>query len=170
MIKSSASNMLSFLTGGDDFDPDRIAADREQLRSYYRAKGFADAAVTTADARYDPAIHGFVLTFSIDEGLPYRFGEIEFACHVPELDCESLRPRLLARSGAVFDGSALDKSTELLAAKLAKLGFSVRAGRAPAARAMPPASAPTSPSPSIRGSAPMLSASNSTATAAPAIT
>jgi outer membrane protein insertion porin family len=123
VIKTSASNMLSFLIGGDDFDPDRIAADREQLRSYYRSKGFADAAVTSTDAQYDPAIHGFVLTFSIDEGSSYRFGRIEFACHVPELDCESLRPRLLAQSGAVFDGSALDKSTDILAAELAKLGF-----------------------------------------------
>jgi outer membrane protein insertion porin family len=123
VIKTSASNMLSFLIGGDDFDPDRIAADREQLRTCYRAKGFADAAVTAADAQYDPAIHGFVLTFSIDEGSSYRFGGIEFACHVPGLDCESLRPRLLAQSGAVFNGNALDKSTELLAAELAKLGF-----------------------------------------------
>jgi outer membrane protein insertion porin family len=123
VIKTSASNMLSFLTGGDDFDPDRIAADRKQLRNYYRAKGFADAAVTSADAQYDPAAHGFVLTFSIDEGPSYRFGRIEFACHVPQLDCESLRPRLLTQSGALFDGSALEKSTEILAAELAKLGF-----------------------------------------------
>ena len=38
VIKTSATNMLSFLTGGDDYDPDRIAADREQLRTYYRAR------------------------------------------------------------------------------------------------------------------------------------
>jgi outer membrane protein insertion porin family len=28
VIKTSATNMLSFLTGGDDYDPDRVAADR----------------------------------------------------------------------------------------------------------------------------------------------
>ena len=123
VIKTSATNMLSFLTGGDEYDPDRIAADREQLRLYYRSKGYADASVTSAGAEYDPAIKGFTLTFSIDEGPLYHFGDVGVVGHVPGLDSEKLRPLLLARPGAVFDGNALDKTTDVLAAELAKLGF-----------------------------------------------
>ena len=51
VIKTSATTMLSFLTGGDVYDPDRVAADREQIRLYYRSKGYADASVTTAQRR-----------------------------------------------------------------------------------------------------------------------
>ena len=91
VIKTSASNMLSFLTGGDAYDPDRVAADRELLRLYYRKKGYADASVTSARAEYDPAIQGFTLTFSIDEGPLYHFGEVGIACNVPGLDGEKLR-------------------------------------------------------------------------------
>jgi outer membrane protein insertion porin family len=123
VIKTSATNVLSFLTGGDVYDPDRVAEDREQLRLYYRSKGYADAGVTSASAEYDPAIKGFTLTFSIDEGPVYHFGDITVVCNVPGLDSAKLRPLLVARSGAVFDGSALDKTTELLAIELAKLGF-----------------------------------------------
>jgi outer membrane protein insertion porin family len=123
VIKTSATNMLSFLTGGDDYDPDRIAADREQLRLYYRSKGYADASVTSAVAEYDPALHGFTLTFSIDEGPLYHFGDISVVCNVPGLDCEKFRGLPVARSGAVFDGGALDKSDDILAIELAKLGF-----------------------------------------------
>src|SRR6195256_847636 len=123
VIKTSATNMLSFLTGGDDYDPDRIAADREQLRLYYRSKGYADAGVTSATAEYDPAIHGFTLTFSIDEGPLYHFGDISIACNVPGLDPEKLRGLPVARSGAVFDGNALEKTSDVLAIELAKLGF-----------------------------------------------
>jgi outer membrane protein insertion porin family len=123
VIKTSATNMLSFLTGGDDYDPDRIVADRELLRHYYRSKGYADASVTSASAEYDPAIHGFTLTFSIDEGPLYRFGDIDIACNVPGVDGTKLRGLLVARSGAVFDGNALDKTSEVLAIELAKLGF-----------------------------------------------
>jgi outer membrane protein insertion porin family len=123
VIKTSATNMLSFLTGGDDYDPDRIAADREQLRLYYRSKGYADASVTSARAEYDPATHGFTLTFSIDEGPLYHFGEVNIVCNVPGLDGEKLRGLLVARFGAVFDGNALDKTTEVLALELSKLGF-----------------------------------------------
>jgi outer membrane protein insertion porin family len=123
VIKTSATNMLSFLTGGDDYDPDRIAADREQLRLYYRSKGYADAAVTSAVAEYDPALHGFTLTFSIDEGPLYHFGDISVVCNVPGLDPARLRNLPVARSGAAFDGGALDKTDEILAIELAKLGF-----------------------------------------------
>src|SRR5450432_4066937 len=123
VIKTSATNMLSFLTGGDEYDPDRIAADREQLRLYYRSKGYADASVTSARAEYDPAIKGFTLTFSIDEGPLYHFGDVGIICNVPGLDPEKLRRLLLARTGAVFDGGALDKSTELLAVEMAKVGY-----------------------------------------------
>jgi outer membrane protein insertion porin family len=123
VIRTSATNMLSFLTGGDDYDPDRIAVDREQLRLYYRSKGYADASVTSANAEYDPAIHGFTLTFSIDEGPLYHFGDVNIVCNVPGLDGEKLRGLPVARSGAVFDGNALDKTTEVFAIELAKLGF-----------------------------------------------
>jgi outer membrane protein insertion porin family len=123
VIKTAATNMLSFLTGGDEYDPDRIAADREQLRLYYRSKGYADASVTSASAEYDPAIHGFTLTFSIDEGPLYHFGDINVVCNVPGLDSEKLRRLPVARSGAVFNGNALDKTTEILTVELAKLGF-----------------------------------------------
>ena len=51
VIKTSATNMLSFLTGGDAYDPDRVAADREQLRLYYRSKGYADANVHFGQGR-----------------------------------------------------------------------------------------------------------------------
>jgi outer membrane protein insertion porin family len=123
VIKTSATNMLSFLTGGDDYDPERIALDREQLRLYYRSKGYADASVISANAEYDPAVHGFTLTFSIDEGPLYHFGDINIVCNVPGLDGKKLRPALFARPGAMFDGNALDKSTDALATELAKLGF-----------------------------------------------
>ncbi len=123
VIKTSATNMLSFLTGGDVYDPDRIAQDREQLRLYYRSKGYADASVTAAKAEYDPATHGFEVTFSIDEGPLYHFGDVDIVCNVPGLDAEKLRRLFVTRSGAVFDGNALDKTDEILATELSKLGF-----------------------------------------------
>ena len=123
VIKTSATSMLSFVTGGDEYDPDRIAADRAQLRTYYRSKGYADASVPSAKAEYDPALHGFTLTFSIEEGPLYRFGDITVTSNVPGVDSEKLRRLLVARSGAVFDGGALDRTDEVLAIELAKLGF-----------------------------------------------
>ncbi len=130
VINTSPSNLFSFLTHSDVYDLDRVAGDREQLRLYYRNHGYADASVGDARAEYDPALRGFALTFAIDEGEAYRFGTIGLECNVPGPDPGRLRPRLFASAGAIFDGSALDKSTEALALEMAKLGY-------PFARARP---------------------------------
>ena len=99
VIKTSERSVLSFLTGGDVYDPDRIAQDRERLRLYYRSKGYADASVRSADAEYDPATKGFTVTFVIDEGPLYRFGNVGVASNVPGVDSEKLSRIILRPRG-----------------------------------------------------------------------
>jgi outer membrane protein insertion porin family len=123
IIKTSASSLLSFFTSSDVYDPDRINEDREQIRLYYRSHGYADASVADAHAEYDPVAKGFAVTFTIDEGQPYRFGKIDVACNVPGLDPQRLRGLVLVKGGASFDGGALDKTTDALAIEMAKLGY-----------------------------------------------
>jgi len=123
VIKTSQTSVLSFLTGGDVYDTDRVDEDREQLRLYYLNHGYADVSIRQPAAEYDPATKSFTLTFTIDEGPLYHFGDIRISSDVPGLQPERLRQLLLVRSGATFSASALDKSTEALAVELAKLGF-----------------------------------------------
>lgn len=123
VIKTSAHSVLSFFTGGDTYDPDRIAQDRELLRTYYRSKGYADASVFSATAEYDPAQQGFTVTFTIDEGALYRFGNANVVCNIPGVDTSQLSRLALIRNGALFDGNAVDKTTDLLAVELSKLGY-----------------------------------------------
>ncbi len=123
VIKTSANNMLSFLTGGGVYDPDMVNADRELLRDYYRSKGYADVSVPSVRAEYDPGTKGFTLTYAIDEGPTYRFGDIAIDCHVDGVDSDRLRRLLTLQSGALFDGARLDKSNDKLSTELAKLGY-----------------------------------------------
>lgn len=130
IIKTSATNMLSFLLGGDVYDPDVVNADRELIRTYYRAKGYADANVRAVTPEYDPATKGFTLTYAIEEGPLYHFGEVTIDCHVDGIDPEKLRRLLNVQAGAQFNGTALDKSNDKISTELAKLGY-------PFARALP---------------------------------
>lgn len=123
VIKTSANNMLSFLLGGDVYDADIVAADRERLRNYYRNKGYADANVRSAAVEFDPAIHGYTLTFTIEEGPLYQVGNIGIDSHVEGVEPEKLRRLVLVKSNAAFDGSAVDKTDDALAIELAKLGY-----------------------------------------------
>jgi outer membrane protein insertion porin family len=123
VIKTSQNNFLSFITGGDVYDPDLVNNDRELLRNYYRNKGYADVNVPSATAEYDPATRGFTITYKIDEGALYSFGDIAIDSHVEGLDSEKLRRLLTVQAGARFDGSALERNDEKISTELAKLGY-----------------------------------------------
>src|SRR3954454_6780462 len=77
VIKTSETGLLSFLQSGDIYDPDRIEADRELLRRFYLKHGFIDVRVVSAIGEFDPALRGFVIVFTIEEGDQYRVGTSE---------------------------------------------------------------------------------------------
>src|ERR1700749_3344139 len=54
IIKTHESNFLSWLAGGDTYDPDRVEAGRDLIRRYYLKNGFADVQVVAALTEYDP--------------------------------------------------------------------------------------------------------------------
>jgi hypothetical protein len=99
VIKTGESNVLSFLLSNDIYDPDKVEADRELLRRYYLAKGYADVSVPSASAEYDPDKKAFNVKFIIDEGAVYRFGDINLVSNVPGLQSSDLQRRLVARPG-----------------------------------------------------------------------
>jgi outer membrane protein insertion porin family len=84
VIKTSASNLLSFLKSSDVYDPNRVEADRDLLRRFYLSKGYADVQIVSATAEYGPARKGFVITFTIDEGDLYRFNALDVVSNVKE--------------------------------------------------------------------------------------
>jgi outer membrane protein insertion porin family len=61
VIKSGQTNFLSFLLDNDGYNSDRIENDRDLLRSFYQAHGYADVRVA-ASASYEAAKKGAVLT------------------------------------------------------------------------------------------------------------
>ncbi len=85
IIKTHESNLLSFLGGGDVYDPDRVEADRDLIRRFYLKHGFADVQVVAALTEYDPERKGFLVTFKIEEGQQYRVAAVNFQSSIPTL-------------------------------------------------------------------------------------
>ena len=129
IIKSRETNALSFLLNNDVYDADRVAGDVDLLRHFYRAHGYADIRVRSA-ASYEADNKGVTVTFIIEEGPQYRFGNVDVVSNVTSVDAARLRSYLHTRSGEIYDANAVDKSVEDLAMGLAKSG-------APFATALP---------------------------------
>jgi outer membrane protein insertion porin family len=122
-IKTTTTNILSFLKSTDAYDPDRVEADRDLLRRFYLKQGYADARVISAVAEFDPAKHGFVITFTVDEGDLYHFGAVDVQSNVRDVDAAALRGRLKTHAGDKYNAEAIEKTTEELAIEVSKRGY-----------------------------------------------
>jgi outer membrane protein insertion porin family len=129
IIKTRESNILSFLGGNDTYDPDRVEADRDLIRRYYLKRGFADVQVVAALTEYDPQKGGFLVTFKIEEGQPYRVGSVEFQSSIPTLDGKSLRSFSRVSVGSVYNAEALEKSVEEMQIEASRRGYAFAAVR-----------------------------------------
>jgi outer membrane protein insertion porin family len=138
-IKTVETGLLAFLQTGNIYDPDRIEADRELLRRFYLKHGYIDVRVVSAVGEFDPAQHGFIITFTIDEGEQYRIGTVDVRSKIAALSPRLLEPRLRMSAGDVYNAEAIEKSVEDMTIEAARQGFafaSVRPGadRNPQAR------------------------------------
>lgn len=123
VIKTHESNLLSFLSSGDVYDPDRVEADRDLIRRYYLKHGYADIQVVAALTEYDPSQKGFLVTFKIEEGQQYRVGSVDYRSTIPTLDGRSLASFSRVSVGSVYNAEALEKSVEEMQIETARRGY-----------------------------------------------
>ncbi len=123
VIKTSETNFLSFLKSTDIYDPDRIEADRDLLRRFYLKNGFADVRIVSASAEFEPGQKGFVVTFTIEEGDRYKFGNVEVQSNVRAIDPGAVRNTLRVKTGDWYNAEAVEKSVEEASIEIAKRGY-----------------------------------------------
>ena len=121
MIKTGQSNVLSFMLDNDIYNTDRVDDDRDLLRRFYLAHGYADVRVQS-QAHYDAAKQGVVVTFSIAEGAQYRLGKVDIESTMKTVAAPELRSALRTQAGDVYDADAVNKTVEDLAMQLARSG------------------------------------------------
>jgi outer membrane protein insertion porin family len=122
-IVTTTSAWWKFLTTNDNYDPDRLTFDREQLRRFYLARGYADFRVVSAVAELTPDRQNFYITFTLDEGELYTFGNVTIQSQIPDLNPETLQPLLLTEQGSTYDASLIDRSVEALTYAAGTSGF-----------------------------------------------
>ena len=133
VIKTGETNFLSFLLDNDAYDADRIENDRDLLRRFYLAHGYADVRVQAA-ASYEAEKKGVIVSFTIDEGPQYRLGRVSIESNVRSVDESAVRSFLSIKPGDVYDADAIDKTKDDIAFGVAKhgepfAGLSVRSER-----------------------------------------
>ena len=123
VIKTTKTSIFTFFKSTDNYDGDRVEADKDLLRRFYLKNGFADVRIVSAVSEFDPAQNGFVVTFVIDEGERYRFGIVDIQSNVRDVNPAALRSFIRTSAGSIYDAEAVEKSVEQMTIELAKRGY-----------------------------------------------
>jgi outer membrane protein insertion porin family len=123
VIQTTESRWWRFLTTDDSYDPDRITYDRELLRRFYLAEGYAEFRVLSAVAELAPERDGFYVTYTLEEGDRYKFGKIDIATQLKNLDPEELRPFLAMKEGDWYNVDLVEKSINQITDAVGNRGY-----------------------------------------------
>jgi outer membrane protein insertion porin family len=113
-IATAESAWWKFLSTNDNYDPDRLTFDRELLRRYYLVNGYADFRVLSSVAEMAPDGSQFFITFTVEEGELYTFGEIDVQTELARLDTDQLRSLIPIEAGEQYDASMIDDAVDAL--------------------------------------------------------
>ena len=123
VIRTTQTNILSFIQSTNIYDQDRLEADRELLRRFYLKNGYIDVRIVGASAEFDPARNGFVVVFTIEEGEQYRVGTVDVRSSVRAIDPALMRSRVRMSPGDVYNAEAIEKSVEDMTIEAARQGY-----------------------------------------------
>ncbi|MDP6830238.1 MAG: outer membrane protein assembly factor BamA [Alphaproteobacteria bacterium] len=122
-IATKESRWYRFFSSDDSYDPDRVTLDRELLRKFYLERGYADFRVLSAVAELTHDRSDFFLTFTVEEGELYKFGKVELATTLRNLDPETLRGSLSIVEGETYNAEAIEETIDNLNFAVGRLGY-----------------------------------------------
>ena len=123
VIDTRTTNWLSWLNKRDIYSEEKLLADQEALRRFYLQNGFADFQVLGADAVFDEPAGKYYITYTIEEGPRYRFGEINIDSSIPGVDPAQLMRVVKTVPGRTFNASYIERSVENITIELSRMGY-----------------------------------------------
>ncbi|WP_245956929.1 outer membrane protein assembly factor BamA [Aestuariispira insulae] len=107
-IITKESRWYRFFDNSDTYDPDKLTFDRELLRRYYLASGFADFRVDSAVAELSEDRTGFFITYTLQEGERYSLGKFDVVSKIRGVEAEPLREIVELEEGDWYNADLID--------------------------------------------------------------
>ncbi|MET0180840.1 MAG: outer membrane protein assembly factor BamA [Novosphingobium sp.] len=117
------ARLTRFFSSNTGYDPDRLAFDQQKLRQFYLTKGYADFRVVSAVAELTPDKEDFIITYVVEEGQRYKFGEVKVDSQLREFDGEQVAGRLPMKSGDWYDAKLVEDTVERLSESVGTFGY-----------------------------------------------
>ncbi|MFM7403006.1 MAG: outer membrane protein assembly factor BamA, partial [Erythrobacter sp.] len=117
------ARLTSFFSSNTSYDPDRLAFDQQKLRQFYLTNGYADFRVVSAVAELTPDQRDFIITYVVEEGERYTFGEVKVDSQLRDFDSEVMSTQLAMKDGDFYNAKAVEDTVEQLTELAGRYGY-----------------------------------------------
>ncbi|MGZ8336070.1 MAG: outer membrane protein assembly factor BamA [Allosphingosinicella sp.] len=108
------SRWWNIFSSADTYDPDRLAFDQQKLRQFYLTQGYADFRVVSAVAELTPDRRDFIITYVVEEGERYRFGDVSVESDIRDFAQEDLQRSLPMEAGDWYNAQLVEDTVTSL--------------------------------------------------------
>ncbi|MDP5104044.1 MAG: outer membrane protein assembly factor BamA [Erythrobacter sp.] len=117
------SRLTSFFSSNTSYDPDRLAFDQQKLRQFYLTEGYADFRVVSAVAELTPDQKDFIITYVVEEGERYKFGEVKVDSQLRDFDSDSMSNSLPMKEDDFYNAKTVEDTVEQLTELAGRFGY-----------------------------------------------
>ncbi len=123
VMVTEESAWYRLFTTNDNYDPNRLDYDREQLRKFYTNRGYYDFRVLSAISELSPDDRAFAITMTVDEGDRYNFGKVDVVTENDRLNPEFLKMLLPIRTGDLYESDKIESAVDALTFAAGSAGY-----------------------------------------------
>jgi outer membrane protein insertion porin family len=117
------SRWFRVFSSGTSYDPDRLAYDQQKLRQFYLTEGYADFRVISAVAELTPDKQDFIITYVVEEGDRYKFGDVKVESDIRDLSGDSLTKMLPMKKGDWYNAKQVEDTVDTLSETAGLFGY-----------------------------------------------
>jgi outer membrane protein insertion porin family len=117
------SRWFRLFSSGTSYDPDRLAYDQQKLRQYYLTEGYADFRVISAVAELTPDKQDFIITYVVEEGDRYKFGDVKVESDIRDLSGDGLTRMLPMKKGDWYNAKQVEDTVDTLSETAGLFGY-----------------------------------------------
>ena len=122
-MATKQARFYRFFSSSDTYDPDRLAFDQQKLRQFYLTEGYADFRVISAIAELTPDKKDFIITYVVEEGERYKFGDVKVESEIRDFTAETLTPMLPMKVGDWYNAKQVENTVEQLSETAGLFGY-----------------------------------------------
>ncbi|WEK46542.1 MAG: outer membrane protein assembly factor BamA [Candidatus Andeanibacterium colombiense] len=117
------SRAFRLFSSSTSYDPDRMAYDQQKLRQFYLTQGYADFRVVSAMAELTPDKKDFIVTYVVEEGQRYKFGDVWVESQLRDFDSSKLTRSIAPRKGNWYDAKLVEDTVDGLTQTAGLFGY-----------------------------------------------